>query len=335
MRTDHYALKFMLDRLSCQDDCDFRLTTVSRPSFTLFDELCRKLNDNAAIRDVRNSIVAERGAPWRVVEGLILYGARVLILATSTVLPKVMELAHYAGHEGIPEDFITSVRTLSWNMNVLSCATSSVRAWCASGTKWILQPLACCSRWRSPRRCGPTSRSNSLKVFPEYMARASSLPSWIASPSTPTSSCLAIPTPPPRLPRRSLTPSFAYIGFRSIVNNRDLVFTGNVWHNLFKLAGVKLRHSTAIHPQTDGQSEAVNKTIAMYLRCITGDRPRTWLEWLPCAEYCYNTSYHSALHTSPFQVVYDRPLLALLPYTAGTARIDTMETDAGPRRIPC
>jgi len=36
--------------------------------------------------------------------------------------------------------------------------------------------------------------------------------------------------------------------------------------------------STAFHLQTDGQSEAVNKTIAMYLRCITGDHPRTWLD---------------------------------------------------------
>ena len=62
----------------------------------------------------------------------------------------------------------------------------------------------------------------------------------------------------------------------SIVSDRDPVFTGNVWRDLFKLVGVKLRLSTAFHPQTDGQSEAVNKTIAMYLRCITGDRPRAW-----------------------------------------------------------
>jgi len=60
----------------------------------------------------------------------------------------------------------------------------------------------------------------------------------------------------------------------SIVSDRDPVFTGHVWRDLFKQAGVQLRMSTAFHPQTDGQSEAVNKTIAMYLRCITGDRPR-------------------------------------------------------------
>ena len=73
--------------------------------------------------------------------------------------------------------------------------------------------------------------------------------------------------------------------------------------------------STAFHPQTDGQSEAVNKTIAMYLCCITGDRPRAWLDWLPWAEYVYNTAYHSALRTTPFHVVYDRyppPMLSVL-----------------------
>lgn len=63
----------------------------------------------------------------------------------------------------------------------------------------------------------------------------------------------------------------------------------------------------------------------MYLRCITGDRPRSWIDWLPWAEYCYNTSYHSSLRTTPFEVVYGRPPLALLPYTAGTARTDAVD----------
>jgi len=111
----------------------------------------------------------------------------------------------------------------------------------------------------------------------------------------------------------------------SIVSDRDPVFIGHVWRDLFKLAGVKLRMSTAFHPQTDGQSEVVNRTIAMYLRCLTGDRPRTWLEWLPWAEYCYNTSYHSALRTTPFEVVYGRAPPVLLPYTTGTARTNTVD----------
>jgi transposase InsO family protein len=108
----------------------------------------------------------------------------------------------------------------------------------------------------------------------------------------------------------------------SIVSDRDPVFTGNVWRDLFKLAGVTLRMSTAFHPQTDGQSKVVNKIIAMYLRCITGDRPRAWVDWLSWVEYCYNTSFHSALRATPFDVVYGRPPQPILPYRAGSAHTE-------------
>jgi transposase InsO family protein len=77
----------------------------------------------------------------------------------------------------------------------------------------------------------------------------------------------------------------------SIVSDRDPVFTSEFWRELLRLAGVKLQMSSAFHPQSDGQSEATNKIITMYLRCLTGDWPRQWLEWLPWAEFCYNSSY--------------------------------------------
>lgn len=64
----------------------------------------------------------------------------------------------------------------------------------------------------------------------------------------------------------------------SIVSDRDPVFTGNVWRDIFKLAGVKLQMSTTLHPQTDDQFEVVNKTIGMYLQCITGYQPRAWFD---------------------------------------------------------
>ena len=37
-----------------------------------------------------------------------------------------------------------------------------------------------------------------------------------------------------------------------IVSARDPVFIGHVWRDLFKMADVTLRMSTAFHPQTDG-----------------------------------------------------------------------------------
>lgn len=66
----------------------------------------------------------------------------------------------------------------------------------------------------------------------------------------------------------------------SIFTDRDPMFIGHVWRDLFKLVGVTLPLSMAFHPQTNGQSEVVNKVIAMYLHCVTGDRSRAWVDWL-------------------------------------------------------
>ena len=111
----------------------------------------------------------------------------------------------------------------------------------------------------------------------------------------------------------------------SIVSDRDPMFTSNFWSELFRLAGVKLQLSSAFHPQTDGQSEVTNLIIVMYLRCLAGDRPRSWLQWLPWAEYCFNTSYQSSLKATPFQVVYGREPPTLLAYQQGSARVAAVD----------
>jgi hypothetical protein len=76
---------------------------------------------------------------------------------------------------------------------------------------------------------------------------------------------------------------------QTIVSACDPVFTSAFWRELMRLMGTKLHMSSAFHPQSDGQTEAANHVIVMYLRYFTGDRPRQWLRWLSWAEYIYNT----------------------------------------------
>ncbi|PIK33239.1 hypothetical protein BSL78_29945 [Apostichopus japonicus] len=70
------------------------------------------------------------------------------------------------------------------------------------------------------------------------------------------------------------------------------------------LTGTKLLFSTTCHPQTDGQTEVVNRTLSTLLRTTLGKNLKTWVECLPFIEFAYNRAVHSATKKTPFEVVY-------------------------------
>lgn len=53
----------------------------------------------------------------------------------------------------------------------------------------------------------------------------------------------------------------------TIVSDRDRAFTSSFWRYLWLVHGTSLHMSSAYHPQMNGQSEAVNKCLELYLRC--------------------------------------------------------------------
>jgi hypothetical protein len=93
---------------------------------------------------------------------------------------------------------------------------------------------------------------------------------------------------------------------KMIVSDRDPKFTSNFWKGLFKGFRTNLNFSTAYHPESDRQTERVNRVIEDMLRMYVMDKPSRWEDYLYLVEFTYNNGYHASLKMSPFEALYGR-----------------------------
>ncbi|ETP29749.1 hypothetical protein F442_21143 [Phytophthora nicotianae P10297] len=59
---------------------------------------------------------------------------------------------------------------------------------------------------------------------------------------------------------------------------------------------------TADHPQTDGQTERVNRVVEDILRSLCAEAPKRWSEILPLVEFALSNAVHASTGFTPFYV---------------------------------
>ena len=91
-----------------------------------------------------------------------------------------------------------------------------------------------------------------------------------------------------------------------IINNHNSLFTSRLWQKLHALLGVKLRMSSAFHPQTDGTTERANKTMTQMLRQCVSPKQKDWAVKLPAIEFAMNSARSSTTGFTPFYLNYGR-----------------------------
>jgi transposase InsO family protein len=93
---------------------------------------------------------------------------------------------------------------------------------------------------------------------------------------------------------------------KTIIFDRGSQFVARFWEQLHASLGTHLIHSSAYHPQTDGQTEWVNQILEDMLRAYAMEYPGSWDKDLLWAEFSYSNSYQESLNMTPFEAFYGR-----------------------------
>jgi len=235
-------------------------------------------------------------------------GQRLVIPRIKEIITKVLEENHdneIAGHVGTEKTYEIISRSYFWpgmNKDIKkyiqtceSCQRNKSRNQQPTG---LLQPLQIpTKKWEHVTMDFivqlPTTKQgfDSIVVFVDKLSkRAHFCPTYTTATA-------------PEIAKIFFIIIFRYHGLpKAIISDRDAKFTSNFWQTLFKQVGTKLSMSTAFHPQTDGQTERLNRILEEMLRAYVNYQQDNWDEHLPAAEFAYNNSKQGSTNFTPFEL---------------------------------
>ena len=119
-----------------------------------------------------------------------------------------------------------------------------------------------------------------------------------------------------------------------IVSDRDKLFISKFWKALHKLTSVKLKLSTAYHPETDGVSEQTNKMVNQALQYHVKWNQLGWVHTLPHVRFDMMNMVKKLTNFTPFQLCFGQspriiPLLIPAKLSATMADIDAWHIGTG------
>jgi hypothetical protein len=308
------------------------LCAISFPSPTWLDDLRASYEEDEELKSLVSRLQAsgEGEGHYTLNQGLLLYKDRFCIGKESGMKIKVLALIHdspLGGHSGYLKSLHRAKKDWFWHgmkkdikAYIRGCDTCQRLKHETSKPAGLLQPLAIPPRpWHSISMDFveglPTSRKQNVILvivdrFTKYVHFISLSHPYTAS----------------KVAALFLQHVFKLHGLpSSIVSDRDTVFTSLFWEELFRRQGVDLAMSSSYHPQSDGQTEVVNKSLEHYLRAFAADKPSLWVEWLPLAEYWFNTNYHTSTKLSPFEALYGYLPPRLIEFVPGLTRVAAVE----------
>lgn len=104
---------------------------------------------------------------------------------------------------------------------------------------------------------------------------------------------------------------------KTIISDQGKEFVNSIIKELLELAGTEHRITSAYHPQTNGQVENFNKTLANCLRKHAENNPKEWNIWIPYVLMAYRSRVHATTKRTPFELMFGRQMNMLFCVVVG------------------
>ena len=108
----------------------------------------------------------------------------------------------------------------------------------------------------------------------------------------------------------------------SLVSVNGLQFDSRAFHEFCSDLGIKNRYSTPAYPQSNGQVEAVNKTILNGLKKRLDGAKGGWAEELPNVVWASRTTQKQSTGETPFSQTYGAEAVIPAEINLCNARVD-------------
>jgi hypothetical protein len=262
---------------------------------------------------------------FRIMDDIIYYKGRIFLVPESTFKAKVLQACHdspVAGHQGFIKTYRQIRERFAWKglkedvmRHIKECTTCQVNKDEHTHPTGLLQPLPI------PEHKWESISMDFITGFPK--AQGKDCIFVVVDRLTKFAHFFAIATDYSATQVADLffREVFRLHGLpKTIVSDRDNRFMSTFWQELFRLVGTALTPSTSYHPQTDGQTEIVNKWVEGYLRNYVSGQQKAWVKWLHLGEYCYNTTHHMSIGMPPFRALYSYDPLSFVEIVFGDNR---------------
>ncbi|KAL5539414.1 hypothetical protein UlMin_045365 [Ulmus minor] len=115
---------------------------------------------------------------------------------------------------------------------------------------------------------------------------------------------------------------------RELVSDHGTQFENEKLQSICDRLGIKKVFSSPAHPKSNGQVEAVNKTIKQTLKKKLEKSKGAWVDELPLVLWAYRTSFRAATGETPFSLAYGVEAVIPIEISLPTFRVDNFDEES-------